>query len=93
MALPLDGVAPEFDQITSGKYPGARRMYVYIKKAHVGMVPGLDKFAAEYVSPRAIGEDGYLAKKGLVTLPKEEVEAVRKAVLGMAPMTASVLTN
>ena len=43
----LDGVAPEFDQITSGKYPGARRMYVYIKKAHVGMVPGLDKFAAE----------------------------------------------
>jgi phosphate transport system substrate-binding protein len=91
--VPLDGVAPEFDNITSGKYQGARRLYVYIKKAHVGLVPGIDKFAAEYVSAKAIGEDGYLAKKGLVTLPKTEVESVRKAVLGMSPMTADPLTN
>jgi phosphate transport system substrate-binding protein len=91
--VPLDGVAPEFDNITSGKYPGARRMYVYIKKAHVGAVPGLEKFAAEYVSAKAIGEDGYLAKKGLVTLPKNEADNVRKAVTGMASMTAEPLTN
>ena len=83
--MPLNGVAPEFDNITSGKYPGARRMYVYIKKQHVGLVPGLDKFAAEYVSPKAIGEDGYLAKKGLVTLPKAEAEAVRKSITEMKP--------
>jgi phosphate transport system substrate-binding protein len=89
----LDGVEPEFENITSGKYKGARRMYVYIKKAHVGLVPGLDKFAAEYVSPRAIGEDGYLAKKGLVTLPKTEADAVRKAVTGMTPMSGDPLTN
>jgi phosphate transport system substrate-binding protein len=89
----LDGVPPEFDNITSGKYKGARRMYVYIKKQHVGLVPGLDKFAAEYVSPKAIGEDGYLSKKGLVTLPKAEAESVRKAVLGLAPMTIDPLTN
>ena len=43
--------------------------------------PGLDKFAAEYVSTKAIGEDGYLAKKGLVTLPKAEADAVRKSVI------------
>ncbi len=55
-------------------------MYVYVKKQHVGVIPGLDKFAAEYVSPKALGEDGYLAKKGLVTLPKAEADAVRKAV-------------
>ncbi|MPZ36548.1 MAG: phosphate ABC transporter substrate-binding protein [Rhizobiales bacterium] len=91
--VPLNGVEPEFDQITSGKYPGARRMYVYVKKAHVGIVPGLDKFAAEYVSTKALGEDGYLAKKGLVTLPKNELEGVRKAVLGMSPMKPDVLTN
>lgn len=89
----LDGVEPEFENITSGKYKGARRMYVYIKKAHVGLVPGLDKFAAEYVSPRAIGEDGYLAKKGLVTLPKTEADAVRKAVTGMTAMSGDPLTN
>jgi phosphate transport system substrate-binding protein len=89
----LDGVAPEFDNITSGKYSGARRMYVYVKKQHVGMVPGIDKFAAEYVSPKAIGEDGYLAKKGLVTLPKAEAETVRKAVTGLSPMSPEPLTN
>ena len=90
--VPLDGVAPEFENITGGKYPGARRMYVYVKKAHVGVVPGIDKFVAEYVSPRALGESGYLAKKGLVTLPKNELEAVRKSVTGMSPMSADPLS-
>jgi phosphate transport system substrate-binding protein len=84
--VPLNGAAPEFDNITSGKYPGARRMYVYFKKAHVGVVPGIDKFALEYVSNKALGEDGYLAKKGLVTLPKKELEENRKSVGGMTPM-------
>lgn len=90
--VPLNGAEPEFDNITSGKYPGARRMYVYIKKQHVGLVPGIDKFAAEYVSPKALGEDGYLAKKGLVTLPKTEADAVRKAIQGMQPLTADPLS-
>jgi len=90
--VPLDGVVPEFDQITSGKYPGARRMYVYIKKQHVGVVPGIDKFAAEYVSAKALGEDGYLAKKGLVTLPKKELDEVRKSTTGLTPMTAGPLS-
>ncbi len=77
---------PTFETIASGKYEGARPLFVYIKKQHVGVVPGLDKFAAEYVSTKALGEDGYLAKKGLVTLPKAELEAVRKAVTGFVPM-------
>jgi len=87
----LDGVAPEFDAITSGKYKGARRMYVYIKKAHVGLIPGLDKFAEEYVSEKAIGEGGYLSRKGLVTLPKAEFEKVRTSVLEQLPLTAEGL--
>jgi phosphate transport system substrate-binding protein len=88
----LDGSSPEFDNITSGKYPGARRMYVYVKKQHIGMVPGLDKFAAEYVSNKAIGEDGYLAKKGLVTLPKAEAEAVRKMIMDAKPLSPEPLS-
>jgi phosphate transport system substrate-binding protein len=84
--VPLDDVAPEFEAVASGKYKGARRMYVYFKKAHVGVIPGLDKLAAEYVSEKAIGTEGYLASKGLVTLPKEEAEEVRKSVLAMEPM-------
>jgi phosphate transport system substrate-binding protein len=90
--VPLNGVAPEFDNITSGKYPGARRMYVYIKKQHVGLVPGLDKFAAEYVSAKALGEDGYLARKGLVTLPKNELETVRRSAIGLVPLRPEPLS-
>lgn len=89
----LDGATPEFENITNGKYKGARRVYVYLKKGHIGVVPGIEKFAAEYVSAKAIGEDGYLARKGLVTLPKQELEAVRKAVMSLAPLSPEPLTN
>ena len=89
--VPIDGVTPEYENITSGKYKGARRLYVYLKKAHVGLIPGLEKFAAEYVSPKAIGPEGYLSRKGLVTLPKEEAEKVRKSVLALEPLRAGDL--
>jgi phosphate transport system substrate-binding protein len=91
--IALDGVEPDFENIASGRYKGARRIYVYLKKAHIGVVPGLDKFATEYVASRAIGEDGYLAKKGLVTLPKAEADAVRRAVSDMIPMSSEALTQ
>jgi phosphate transport system substrate-binding protein len=89
---PLNGVEPTYDNIAGGKYKGSRLLYVYVKKQHIGTVPGLDKFVAEYVSPKAIGEDGYLAKKGLVTLPKAEAEKVRKSVLEMRPLSAEPLS-
>jgi phosphate transport system substrate-binding protein len=82
----FDGVEPTYENIAAGKYKGSRPLFVYVKKQHIGMVPGIDKFAAEYVSNKALGEDGYLAKKGLVTLPKAELDAVRKNVGGMVPM-------
>jgi phosphate transport system substrate-binding protein len=89
----LDGVDPEFENITNGKYKGARRMYVYVKKAHVGVIPGLDKFVAEYVSDKALGEDGYLSRKGLVTLPKNELEAVRKGASSLTPLKIDDLSS
>jgi phosphate transport system substrate-binding protein len=89
----LDAVEPTYENIASGKYKGSRLLYVYVKKQHVGLVPGLDKFAAEYVSPKAIGEDGYLAKKGLVTLPKAKAEEARKAAVSLMPLTIDPLSN
>jgi phosphate transport system substrate-binding protein len=89
----LDNIEPTYDNIASGKYKGSRLLYVYIKKAHIGLVPGLDKFAAEYISARALGEDGYLAKKGLVTLPKNLLEQVRKDVTAQKPLVLEALTN
>jgi phosphate transport system substrate-binding protein len=90
--VPLNAVEPTYENIAGGKYPGSRLLYVYVKKQHVGVIPGLDKFMNEYVSTRAIGEDGYLAKKGLVALPKAEADKMRKAVTEKKPMSAEPLS-
>ena len=80
---PIDGVIPEFDNISNGKYKGARPLYVYIKKQHIGVIPSLKEFAEEYVSSRAISQDGYLTRKGLVALPKKELDVVVNNVKNM----------
>jgi phosphate transport system substrate-binding protein len=89
--VPLNGVEPTYDNIAADKYPGSRLLYVYVKKQHVGVVPGIDKFVAEFVSAKAIGEDGYLAKKGLVTLPKAMADKVRSSVMEMKPIAPDAL--
>jgi phosphate transport system substrate-binding protein len=87
--VPIDGVEPDYDAISSGKYKGARPLFVYVKKQHVGVVPGIDKFVAEYVSPKALSKDGYLARKGLVALPKGELDKVMTDAKGMKVLAAS----
>jgi phosphate transport system substrate-binding protein len=85
----IDGVEPNYDTISSGKYKGARPLFVYVKKQHVGVVPGIDKFVAEYVSAKAMSKDGYLARKGLVALPKAEADKVGAGAKEMKALTAA----
>ena len=83
----VDGVEPDPDTISSGKYPVSRPLFVYVKKAHVGVVPGMKEYLAEYTSDRAMAPGGYLEKKGLVAMPKAELEKVRSQVTGLANLT------
>jgi phosphate transport system substrate-binding protein len=76
----IDGVEPNFDNIASGKYPVSRPLFVYVKKDHLGVIPGLREFVAEFVSDRSMGNEGYLADKGLIPLPASEQGKVRSAV-------------
>jgi phosphate transport system substrate-binding protein len=89
--LPVDGVAPSFETIADGSYKVSRPLYVYAKKAHVGAVPGMAEFVAEYVSDKAIGADGYLADKGLVPLPGDKLEAVRAMATAMEALKGDEL--
>lgn len=75
----IEGVAPTFEEIAAQRYPVARPLFIYVKPAHVGLVAGLEDFVREYVSDRAIGEDGYLTDIGLIPLPAEELARVRQA--------------
>lgn len=80
---PIDNVNPTFEDIASGKYPVARSMFFYVKKAHVGVIPGIKEFVAEFTSDKAMGNNGYLEKKGLIPLPKAERDKVRASATNM----------
>ena len=78
--LKIEGVEPTFETISDGSFPASRPLFVYIKKAHIGTIPGIKEFAEEYVSVRALGDEGYLSERGLVSLPAKELTATRNAV-------------
>ena len=85
----VDGVEPTFENIASGDYPVSRSLYFYIKNAHVGVVPGIQEYANEFLSPAAAGEEGYLVDKGLIPLPEEMFETISTNVSGLKPMTGN----
>ena len=82
----INGVEPNFENIASGKYPVSRPLFVYAKKAHVGVIPGMKEFIAEYVSDKAMGDEGYLANKGLIPLPADQRKQVMTDAKNLKPL-------
>jgi phosphate transport system substrate-binding protein len=83
----VDGVVPSFDSISSGDYPVSRPLYFYIKRAHVGKIPGIQEYAREFTSEKAMGEDGYLLDRGLIPLGEDELKKVEADVKALTPLT------
>ena len=75
----IDGVEISFENIASGDYPVSRPLYFYVKSDHVGKVPGIAEFLAEFTSEDAWGDDGYLTEKGLIPLSEEKREEIATA--------------
>ena len=73
----VNGVAPSFDSISTGDYPVSRPLYFYVKGAHVGKIPGIQEYAMEFTSNKAMGEDGYLTDRGLIPLSDDELKQVQ----------------
>jgi phosphate transport system substrate-binding protein len=82
----VDGVSPVYETIASGKYPASRPLFIYVKKAHVNVIPGITDFIAEYVSEKALGEEGYLADKGLIPPLKSEIGKIRDDAKALKPL-------
>ncbi len=66
----MEGVAPSTETISTGEYPVSRPLFFYIKKAHIGVIPGVKEFAEFFVSDEIAGPDGPLAEYGLVSDPE-----------------------
>ena len=76
----INGTVPTFESIASGDYPVSRPLYFYMKGAHVGKIPGIQEYAMEFVSDKAMGEDGYLPERGLIPLEEDALEQVQQDV-------------
>lgn len=84
----MSGVVPSTESIASGEYPVSRPLYFYIKKAHIGVIPGLKEFAEFFVADEIAGPDGPLSDYGLVADP--ELEQTQDAVADEAALGANM---
>ncbi len=82
----VDGVSPTFETIADSRFPASRSLFIYVKKQHVGVIPGINEFIAEYTSDKALGEDGYLADKGLIPPSKPEAAKIRADAKALKPL-------
>jgi phosphate transport system substrate-binding protein len=87
----VDGKAPTFDAIADGHYPVSRPLFFYVKKAHVGTIPGIKDYLKEFTSEKAWGPDGYLSEKGLIPMPDAERKKFQANVENLKELSLSDL--
>ena len=80
----MNGVTPSTETVASGEYPVSRPLFFYVKKQHIGVIPGLKEYAEFFVSDELAGPDGPLAAYGLVSDP--ELAATQEAVANETTM-------
>lgn len=87
--VPINGVEPTYASIASFDYPGARPLYLYVKKQHVGVIPGLREFLDLF--PTLWGKGGKLAQAGMIAAPDDVQAAAQAAVTNLPTLDASKL--
>ncbi|QLQ18939.1 MAG: substrate-binding domain-containing protein [Exiguobacterium profundum] len=80
----MNGIVPSVETISKGEYPVSRPLYFYVKKAHIGVIPGLQEYIDFFVSDDIVYPGGLLAAYGLV--PDPELAATQAAVAAGTPM-------
>ncbi len=80
----VEGVKPSVASVASGQYSVSRPLFFYVKKAHIGIVPGLKEFTEFFVSSKVAGAKGPLVKAGLVPMPAGALSASQNTAKSMA---------
>lgn len=82
----VEGNMPSFERIANGDYPISRSLFFYVKKEHVGKVPGIAEFVDAFTNEDAWGTDGYLVDKGLIPLPAADRASMAKQAKALATL-------
>jgi len=85
----MDSVTPTIATISDGSYPGARKMFIYVKKAHIDKIPGIKEFIAEFLKGGAAG--GYLTKLGMIASTDADYKMATEAANSLNAMTGADL--
>ena len=90
--IPIDGVEPTYENISTDAYMGSRPLYIYVKTRSIGVIPGLREFLAEMSNENAWGERGYLRSLGLITMPGSErgTYTAKLREVGVTPSTSTL---
>ncbi len=84
----VNGKEISFENIANGHYPLSRPLFFYVKKSHLGKIPGMRGYVAEFTSEDAWGDEGYLTDEGLIPLPRDQRQRIAEAVKKEIPMQA-----
>ncbi|WP_334184130.1 substrate-binding domain-containing protein [Novosphingobium sp.] len=87
--IPMSGIEPTYASISDFSYPGARPLYIYVKKQHLAPIKGLQAYVAEWA--KSWGPDGTLKAKGMVISPDDVRAKNADIVAKMTPLDPSVL--
>ena len=82
----VNEVVPSFENISDSTYPISRSLFFYVKNAHVGIVPGIKEYLAEFTDEDTWGDFGYLGDKGLISLPEGDRQEIKDTVLSLTPL-------
>ena len=80
----INGVSPTEATISDLSYPGARKLYIYVKGEHLAAKPALRDFVAAY--GKAWGKGGPLEQRGLVPLRGADLEAANTQATELKPL-------
>ena len=86
----IGDVSPVFETISDGSYPISRALYFYVKKQHIGVIPGIAEYAKAFINPEATGQEGYLIERGLIPMSPEEHQSIMDAVGKLEILSATL---
>jgi phosphate transport system substrate-binding protein len=87
--ISIAGVAPTEQTISDLSYPGARKLYIYLKGEHMAAKPKIKDFVAAYA--KAWGKGGPLERIGLVPFGGADASAAAAQASALTPLDPSTL--
>ena len=85
----ISKTAPTFENIAGNNYSVSRALYYYVKHQHIGVVPGVKEYMAEWT--KHWGDDGALSDAGMIPMPASERAKYKSAMSSLPVLTAADL--